>query len=152
MKSQQKIANQCNINVKLDSFSVVCFDSLFFVFLRRLRVQYIPVMKFISLFRRNHNQGNPSEGVRPYQQPPLTMESAVFPPNNKQPQETEKLQQQQPQHQQIQQQQLQKEIMDIRGATAVGLSPISTIDRPENVAEYIEELEKLRVENGRLKV
>lgn len=82
------------------------------------------------------------------------MESAVFPPNNKQPQKTEKLQQQQPQHQQIQQQQQQlpKENMDIRGATAVGLSPISTIDRPENVAEYIEELEKLRVENGLLKV
>lgn len=83
------------------------------------------------------------------------MESAVFPPNNKQLQETEKLQQQQPQHQQTQQQQQQqlpKENMDIRGATAVELSPIGTIDRPENVAGYIEELEKLRVENGLLKV
>lgn len=117
-------------------------------------------MKFISLFRRNHNQGSPSEGARPYQQPPVTMESAVFPPNNKQSRATEKLQQQQQQQQsqqekhqqQQQQQQLQKEAMDSRGATAIGLSPISSIDRTENVIEYIEELEKLRMEVELLKV
>ncbi|XP_025418913.1 cytospin-A isoform X2 [Sipha flava] len=106
-------------------------------------------MKFISLFRRNHNQGSPSEGVRPYQQPPVTMESAVFPPNNKQPKETDKLQQQQQQQQQ--QQKLPKEAMDSRGATAVGLSPTNAIDRTENVNDYIEELEKLRIEVGLLK-
>lgn len=134
----------------IDSFfyCVILLSVLHFV--RRSRVQYIRVMKFISLFRRNHNQGNPSEGVRPYQQPPTTMESAVFPPNNKQPQETEKLQQQ---HQQNSpQQHLQKGIMDSRGATAVGLPSISTIDKPKNIAEYIEELEKLRTENELLQV
>lgn len=99
------------------------------------------IMKFISLFRRNHNQGSPSEGVRSYQQPSVTMESAVFPPNKRQSQETEKLQQQQ----------LQKEAMDSRGAMAVGMSPIGSIDRPENMG-YIEELEKLRIEVGMLKV
>lgn len=109
------------------------------------------IMKFISLFRRNHNQGSPSEGVRPYQQPPVTMESAVFPPNNKQPQETEKPlqphQQQQQQHKQL----LQTEAMDSRGATAVGLSSASTIDVSENV-ECVDELEKLRIEVKQLKV
>jgi hypothetical protein len=78
------------------------------------------------------------------------MESAVFPPNNKQPKETDKLQQQQQQQQQ--QQKLPKEAMDSRGATAVGLSPTNAIDRTENVNDYIEELEKLRIEVGLLKV
>ncbi|XP_022178557.1 cytospin-A-like isoform X2 [Myzus persicae] len=115
------------------------------------------VMKFISLFRRNHNQGSPSEGVRSYQQPPVTMESAVFPPNNKLPQETEKLQQQhQKQHQQQQQQQqqqqeLQREAMGSRGATAVGVSPTNTIEQSSNGTGYIEELEKLRLEVQLLK-
>lgn len=109
-------------------------------------------MKFISLFRRNHNQGSPSEGVRSYQQPPVTMESAVFPPNNKLPQQTEKLQQQLQKQQHQQQQELQKEAMGSRGATAVGLSPTNTIDRSDNVTVYIEELDKLRVEVGLLKV
>lgn len=137
------------------------------------------VMKFISLFRRNHNQGSsPAEGVRPYQQPPVTMESAVFPPNK---QETEKLQQQQqqqhqppkppqqqlspPQKQQpsTQQQQHtqhrhqerppQEPAMDVRGAAAVGLSCTSAVDEPPvNVARYIEELDRLRVEVELLKV
>ncbi|XP_029342977.1 cytospin-A isoform X2 [Acyrthosiphon pisum] len=119
---------------------------------KRLRVQYMRVMKFISLFRRNHNQGSPSEGVRSYQQPPVTMESAVFPPNNKLPQETEKLQQQhQKQQHQQQQQELKKEAMGSRGATAVGLCPTNTIEQSGNVSEYIEELEKLRLEVGLLK-
>jgi len=107
-------------------------------------------MKFISLFRRNHNQGSPSGGVRPYQQPSVTMESAVFPPNNKHLQETEKLPQQ-PQ----QQQQQERGAMDSRGAMAVGLSsPVSVIDVPENIddIEYNDELEKLRTEVALLKV
>lgn len=113
------------------------------------------VMKFISLFRRNHNQGSPSEGVRPYQQPPVTMESAVFPPNNKQAKEMEKRQhQQQKQQQQLQQQQQQqqKEAMDSRGATAVDLCSMGAIDRSENSAGLIEEIEKLRMEVGLIKV
>lgn len=111
------------------------------------------VMKFISLFRRNHNQGSPSEGVRSYQQPPVTMESAVFPPNNKLPQETEKLlQQHQKQQHQQQQQELQREAMGSRGATAVGLCTTNTIEQSSNVSGYIEELEKLRLEVGLLKV
>ncbi|KAL4121264.1 hypothetical protein QTP88_013811 [Uroleucon formosanum] len=110
------------------------------------------VMKFISLFRRNHNQGSPSEGVRSYQQPPVTMESAVFPPNNKLPQETEKLlQQHQKQQHQQQQQELQREAMGSRGATAVGLCTTNTIEQSSNVSGYIEELEKLRLEVGLLK-
>ncbi|VVC44269.1 Calponin homology domain [Cinara cedri] len=109
-------------------------------------------MKFISLFRRNHNQGSPSEGVRPYQQPPVTMESAVFPPN-KQSQETEKLQQpkQKQKQQQQQQQQVQKEAMDSRGAMAIGLPTVSPVERSDNVTVYIEELEKLRMEVELLK-
>jgi len=79
------------------------------------------------------------------------MESAVFPPNNKLPQETEKLQHQKSQHQQ-QQQELQKEAMGSRGATAVGLSPTNTIEQSDKETEYIEELEKLRLEVGLLKV
>jgi len=88
------------------------------------------------------------------------MESAVFPPNNKLPQETEKLQQQhqkqhqqqhQKQHQQ-QQQELQKEAMGSRGATAVGLSQTNIIEQSDNVNIYIEELEKLRLEVELLKV
>lgn len=71
------------------------------------------------------------------------MESAVFPPNNKQPQETEKLQQEQGR---------QKEAMDSRGATAIGLSPIDTVDRCDNVVGYAEELEKLRLEVNLLRV
>lgn len=72
------------------------------------------------------------------------MESAVFPPNNKQPQETEKLQQQQ-------QQQQQKEAMDSRGVMAVGVS--TAINVPENNGdEYNDELEKLRTEVALLKV
>lgn len=111
------------------------------------------VMKFISLFRRNHNQGSPSEGVRSYQQPPVTMESAVFPPNNKLPQETEKLQlQHQKQQYQQQQQELHREAMGSHGATVVGLSPINTIEQSNNETGYIEELEKLRLEVGLLKV
>lgn len=73
------------------------------------------------------------------------MESAVFPPNNKQPQETEKLQQEQEQEQ-------QKEAMDSHGAMAIGLSPIDTIDRCDNIVGYAEELEKLRMEVHLLKV
>lgn len=80
------------------------------------------------------------------------MESAVFPPNNKQSQETDKLQQQQQKQQHQQQQKLPKEAMDSRGATAVGLSPTNTIERTENVNDYVEELEKLRIEVGLLKV
>ncbi|XP_050420492.1 cytospin-A [Adelges cooleyi] len=99
-------------------------------------------MKFKSLFRRNHNQGSPSsDGVRSYQQPPATMESAVFPPNNNQPQATEKLQHQlQP----------KVEAMDNCGATAVGFSSsVGSIDRCDN--EYVAELEKLRMEVNVLK-
>ncbi|XP_050544018.1 cytospin-A-like isoform X2 [Daktulosphaira vitifoliae] len=92
-------------------------------------------MKFKSLFRRNHNQGSSPEGVRSYQQPSVTMESAVFPPNNNHPQGTEKRQQQ--------------EVMDNCGATAIGFSSVESIDRREN--EYIEELEKLRMEVNMLK-
>jgi len=82
------------------------------------------------------------------------MESAVFPPNNKLPQETEKLQKQhqKQQHQQKQQQGLQREAMGSHGATAVGLSPTNTIEQSSNVTGYIEELEKLRLEVGLLKV
>lgn len=104
-------------------------------------------MKFISLFRRNHNQGSPSGGVNPYQQPSVTMESAVFPPNNKQAQETDKRQQEQEQEQER-----QKEVMDSHGAMAIGLSPIDTIDRCDNMVGYAEELEKLRMEVHLLKV
>jgi len=80
------------------------------------------------------------------------MESAVFPPNNKQ--ETEKLQQQQqPRPQQQQEEPSQKVAMDGRGAAAVAMSPIGSLDRPpENVAGYVEELERLRVEVEVLKV
>lgn len=111
-------------------------------------------MKFISLFRRNHNQGS-SEGVRSYQQPPVTMESAVFPPNNKQ--ETEKFQpQQQPCPQQQQQEPPPQQVaMDGHGATAVGMSPIGLNDRPldlKNIAANVEELERLREEVEVLKV
>lgn len=81
------------------------------------------------------------------------MESAVFPPNNKLPQETEKLQKQHhKQHQQKQQQGLQNEAMGSHGATAVGLSPTNTIEQSSNITGYIEELEKLRLEVGLLKV
>jgi len=81
------------------------------------------------------------------------MESAVFPPNNKLPQETEKLQQQhQKQQHQQQQKELQREAMGSRGATAVGLCPTNTIEQSSNVPGYIEELEKLRLEVELLKV
>jgi len=81
------------------------------------------------------------------------MESAVFPPNNKLPKETEKLQQQhQKQQHQQQQQELQREAMGSHGATAIGLCPTNTIEQPSNVSGYIEELEKLRLEVGLLKV
>lgn len=77
------------------------------------------------------------------------MESAVFPPNNKQAQETDKLQQEQEQEQE---QERQKEVMDSHGAVAIGLSPIDTIDRCDNMVGYAEELEKLRMEVHLLKV
>jgi len=81
------------------------------------------------------------------------MESAVFPPNNKLPQETEKLHQQnQKQQHQQQLQELQREAMGSRGATAVGLCTTNTIEQSSNVSGYIEELEKLRLEVGLLKV